>query len=99
MKPGYYAVKMILHKGDNNIAVIAQTICQCAGKHGQQLYRGLRLWPFSSFHFRLSASCVHVTALHELVQMFSADGALPETETRGESTIPNTSLACKWVKP
>ena len=30
MKAGFYNVKMILRKGDNNVAVIAQATCQCA---------------------------------------------------------------------
>ena len=30
MKPGYYTVKIILRKGENNASVIAQAACQCA---------------------------------------------------------------------
>ena len=30
MKPGFYTVKMILRKGDNNVAIIVQATCQCA---------------------------------------------------------------------
>ena len=51
-------------------------------------------------HYRLSASCVHVSALlHALVHMFSVVGAPPETDVQEESVIPVTSLACKWVQP
>ena len=30
MKTGFYTIKLILRKSDNNVAVIAQAICQCA---------------------------------------------------------------------
>ena len=52
------------------------------------------------FYSRLSASCVHVSALlHALVHMFSTEGAPPETQTDSEGAVPITSLASKWVKP
>ena len=52
------------------------------------------------FYSRLSASCVHVSALlHALVHMFSTEGAPPETESDSEGVVPITSLACKRVMP
>ena len=52
------------------------------------------------FYSRVSASCVHVSALlHALVHMFSTEGAPPETESDSEGVVPITSLVCKWVMP
>ena len=56
---------------------------------------------FGGLHYyRLSASCVHVSALlHALVHMCSADGSPYHDDTQDEGVVPVTSLACKWIQP
>lgn len=43
--------------------------------------------------------CIRISVLlHALVNLFSADGAPPDIGADGESSVPVTSLACRWVQ-
>ena len=116
MKPGYYEAlheAWLLPSQDYFTQGRKQCFCYCTGcmlmccwvsiSDEQYLYvqhtHEYRIMTFL-FYSRLSASCVHVSALlHALVHMFSTEGAPLETESDSEGVVPITSLACKWVKP